>query len=210
MTVTLDVEKRDIKKKAKALRAAGVLPGVVYGPKQEALPVALNKKQFEKVFAAAGESTVIELEGLGAVVSVLVKEVEFSPTRGGIQHVDFYAIEMGKKITAMIQLEFIGEAPATKQGGVLNRVLHEIEVTCMPSDLPPHIDVDLGVLNNIGDQLHVSDLVIGKGVEVETGADEMVVLVGEPVEEEVDVPVAVDMDAIEVEKKGKTEEESKE
>jgi large subunit ribosomal protein L25 len=206
MTVTLSAEKRPAGKNAKALRHRGMLPGIVYGPKQSPLPVVLSKKDFDKVFKTAGESTIIELAGLGQPLSVLVKEVDFAPTKGGIQHVDFYAVDMKQSITATIPLEFLGEAPAEKAGGVLNRVLHEIEVTCMPANLPAHIDVDLSGLVNIHDMIHVSDLVIPAGVAVETGAEEIVVIVGEPAEEEVAPVAEVDMSAIEVEKKGKTEE----
>lgn len=207
MSVTLSVEKRDQSKSAAVLRKAGTLPGVVYGPKQTPIMVSLVKKDFERLFAKAGESTVIDLEGLGAAVPVLVKEVTFAAIKGGITHVDFYAIEKGKKISATIPLELVGEAPVTKIGGVINRVLHEVEVTCMPADLPAHIDIDLSTLVNIGDQFLVSDIKVAKGVEIDTPGDEVVLVVSLP-EEEVEVePVALDMSAIEVEKKGKTEEE---
>ncbi len=208
MTVTLTAEKRSLTKKAKSLRAAGMLPGVVYGPKQEPMPVVLNKKDFDKVFKDAGESTIIELSGLGAPVSVLVKDVDFAATKGGIMHVDFYAVNMKEKITTMVPLELVGEAPAVKAGGIVNHVLHEIEITCMPADLPSHIDVDITALANLHDMIHVSDLKLGKGIEVETGAEEIVVIIGEPAEEEETPVAAVDMSAIEVEKKGKTEEEA--
>lgn len=208
MTLTLAAEKRGNEKSAHVLRAAGMLPGVVYGPTREPLSITLTKKEFDKVFKTAGESTIIELTGLGTPVSVLVKEVDFAPTKGGVRHVDFYALEMNKEITATVPLHFIGESPAEKAGGVVNRVLHEIEVTCMPVNLPSHIDVDISTLENIGDQFHISDLAIPKGVAVDTGAEEVVVVIGEPAEEE-EVPVEpVDMSAIEVEKKGKTEEET--
>jgi large subunit ribosomal protein L25 len=207
MTVTLNAEKRDETKSAKSLRTAGILPGVVYGPKQAPLSVALSKKEFDKVFKTAGESTVIDLTGLGSPMQVLVKDVDFAPTKGGIMHVDFYAIEKGKKITATVPLDLVGESPAVKDGGVINHILHEIEVTCMPADLPSHIDVDISGLAEIGAQIHVSDLKIGKGVEIDLDAEEVVVLIGEPAPEEVEAPVAaVDMSAIEVEKKGKAEE----
>jgi large subunit ribosomal protein L25 len=206
MTVTLSAEKRSLDKKATSLRAQGLLPGVVYGPKQEPMPVVLSKKEFDKVFKDAGESTIIELAGLGAPVSVLVKDVDFAATKGGIMHVDFYAVDMKQKITTMVPLELIGEAPAVKNGGVLNHVLHEIEITCMPADLPSHIDVDITGLQNIHDMIHVSDLTVGTGVVVETGAEEIAVIIGEPAEEEEAPVAAVDMSAIEVEKKGKAEE----
>jgi large subunit ribosomal protein L25 len=205
MTVTLHAEKRALTKKAKILRAEGLLPGVVYGPAREPLPVALDKKSFDKVFKTAGESTIIQLAGLGTPVSVLVKDVTFAATKGGIMHVDFYAVDMKQEITATIPLHFMGEAPAEKLGGVVNRVLHDVEVTCLPSDLPSHLDVDLSGLANIHDMIHVRDLPVGTGVTIETGADEIVVVVGEPATEEIAPVTAVDMSAIAVEKKGKDE-----
>lgn len=209
MTVTLSAEKRAVIKKTKALLAQGLMPAVVYGPKQPVTPLTLSKKEFDKVFKEAGESTIIELAGVAAApIQVLVKEVVFAPTKGGIVHVDFYAIEKGKKITATIPLHLTGEAPAAKTGGVINHVLHEVEVECMPNDLPSHIDVDVSGLAAVEDRLLVSDLKVGRGVEVLTGAEEVVVVVGEPAAEEVTESVA-DLSSIEVEQKGKTEDESK-
>lgn len=207
MTVSLNVTSRDASKKAAQLRKEGMIPGVVYGPKQEPVLVGIEKKVFDKVFKQAGESTVLELTGLAKPVEALVKEVAFDPMKGGIVHVDFYAIEQGKEITATIPLHFIGEAPASKLGAVLNKVLHEVEVTCMPAKLPSHIDVDVSVLQNIEDQLHVSDLIVPSGVKIEADADDVVIIAGAPAEEEVEPVAPVDMSAIEVEKKGKTEEE---
>lgn len=208
MTVTLSAEKREVSKKTKALLAEGLMPGVVYGPKQPAMAVSLSKKEFDRVFKEAGESTIIELSGVAAApMQVLVKEVVFAPTKGGIVHVDFYAIEKGKKITATIPLHLMGEAPAAKAGGVINHVLHEVEVECMPNDLPSHIDVDISGLAAIEDRLLVSDLKVGRGVEILTGAEEVVVVVGEPAAEEEAEPVA-DLSTIEVEQKGKTEEQA--
>lgn len=207
MTVTLSAEKREVKKTTKELLTEGLMPGVVYGPKQAATSIVLVKKEFDKVFKEAGESMIIDLTGVAAApLQVLVKEVVFAPTKGGIVHVDFYAIEKGKKITATIPLNIIGESEAVKTGGVVNQVLHEIEVECMPADLPAHIDVDISGLAKVDDQLHVSDIKVGRGVEVLTEADEVVVVIGGQSEEEEEAAAPVDLSAIEVEKKGKTEE----
>lgn len=210
MSATLTVQKREGTKKPALLRAEGVLPGVVYGPKQTPILLSVVKKDFDKLFQTAGESTVIDLLGLEKPLSVLVKEVTFAPTKGGIIHVDFYAFEIGKEITASIPLNFIGESPAVKEGAMVNQVLHEVEVTCMPKDLPAEIDVDISALVAVGDQIHVSDIKVGKGVTIDTDGEEVVALLTLPVEE-AEAPVeAVDMAAIEVEKKGKTEEEAAE
>jgi len=204
MTVKLEVAAKTTS--AKALRKAGAIPAVVYGPKQEPLAVSVDKIVFEKLLKEAGESTVINLVGLGEEIEVLVHEVSFNPAKGGVEHVDFYAIEKGKEITVHVPLEFIGEAPAIKKGGSLTKVLHEIEVTCKPSALPQHIEVDVTSLDDFEKQIHVKDLTIPNGVKVENDGEEVVALVQEVQEEVEPEPVAVDMSAVEVEAKGKTEE----
>jgi len=208
MTFSLTVEARDTKgKKLAALRTEGKLPGVVYGPKEKATPLLVDRVAFEKMLKEAGESSVIRLEGLDTPKEVLVHDVAFDPTRGGAIHVDFYAIEAGKELTLHVPLEFIGEAPALKQGGTLTKVLHEIEVTCVPANLPQHIDVDISTLDSMEAQIHVKDLVIPKGVTVENDPEDVVVLVQAVAEEVEAAPAEIDMASIEVEKKGKTEEE---
>jgi len=207
MTVKLDVRKRTVS--AKAIRKNGDIPGVVYGPKQEPISIELNKSIFEKVLKEAGESTVINLVGLDEEIEVLVHDVSFNPAKGGTEHVDFYALEKGKEITVHVPLEFIGEAPATKKGGSLTKVLHEIEITCKPSALPQHIEVDVTSLDDFEKQIHVKDLVIPTGVKVHNDGEEVIALVQEVVEEAEAEPVAVDMASVEVATKGKTEEETK-
>ncbi len=207
MTFTLTVESRTERGKAlEKLRAAGKLPAVMYGPKEEAVALSLDRAQFEKVFEETGESSVIVLEGLADAKEVLVHDVSFDPRRGGIIHVDFYAVEAGKEITIDIPLEFTGEAPALKLGGTLTKVLHEVEVTAKPKDLPQHIVVDVGGLDDFEKKILVKDLVLPKGVTMENDPEDVVALV-QAVEEEKEEPVApIDMSAIEVEEKGKKEE----
>jgi large subunit ribosomal protein L25 len=206
MTFSLTVEARAERgKKLAALRAQGKLPAVIYGPKEAATPLSIDRIAFEKVLKEAGESSVITLKGLDTPKDVLVHDVSFDAARGGVTHVDFYAIEAGKEITIHVPLEYIGEAPALKQGGTLTKVLHEIEVTCVPANLPQHIDVDISVLDTADKQIHVKDLVIPKGVTVENDPEDVVVLIQEVKEETEEAPEAIDMSAIEVEKKGKTE-----
>ncbi len=205
MTFTLQATTRTERgKELAALRKAGKIPAVVYGPKEEATPLTLDRLQFEKVLKQAGESSVISLTGVGAAKEVLVHDVSFDPGFGGVIHVDFYAIEAGKEITVDVPLTFIGEAPAIKQGGTLTKVLHEVEVTCAPSALPKEIMVDVSSLVDFEAQIHVRDLTIPSGVKIGNDVDEVVALV-QAVAEESETIAAIDMSAIEVEKKGKTE-----
>ena len=211
MTVTLKVEKREERGKQLAkLRKAGKLPAVVYGPKEASTALTLDKGKFEKMFHEAGESTIITLTGVGDDKEVLVHDVAFDPAKGGMTHVDFYAIERGKELTVDVALEYVGEAPAVKLGGSLTKVLHEVEVTCRPSNLPKQITVDVSSLADFDSQIHIKDLVLPEGVKIENDPEEVVALVQEVKEEVEEAPTAIDMSAIEVEEKGKKEEEGDE
>lgn len=206
MTVKLEVTKRE--ESADAVRKAGRVPGIVYGPKQAPIKLSIDGHTFSKMLQEAGEATIINLDGLGEDIEVLIHDVSFNAARGGVEHVDFYAIERGKELTTNVPLEFVGEAPVSKSGATVNRALNEIEVTCRPSNLPSHIDVDISVLTDADAQIKVSDLVIPANVKVETDPELVVASVSEAREEEPEeVAAPIDMSAIEVEAKGKAETE---
>ena len=211
MVVNLAATKRDVTgKRAKRLLNDGTLPAVVYGPKQEAISISLSSREFEKVLRDAGESSVVELTGLGSPMQVLIHDVDLDPVTSVPRHVDLYAIEKGAKVEVAVPLEFIGESPAVKAGANLVKVMHELEIEAAPANLPQQIEVDVSVLANVGDQIHVSDLKIPSGVEVKADAEQVVALIQE-VKVEEEAPVAeVDMASIEVEKKGKEEGEGEE
>lgn len=208
MTTKLEVTKREAS--TQTVREGGVIPGVVYGPKQEPISISVDKTVFEKTLHTAGESTIITLMGLAEEIEVLIHDVSFNAEKGGVEHVDFYAIERGKELTTNVALEFIGEAPVEKTGAMVTKVLHELEVTCLPRALPSHIDVDISVLVDEDSQILVKDLIIGEGVTLTAEADEVVATVSAAREEEEESSEAVDMAAIEVVAKGKGEEASAE
>lgn len=211
MTITLNVEKRELTgKKLRKLRQQGKLPGVVYGAKEASTPLLMDQKEFEKILKEAGESTVVVLSGVGDDKEVLVHEVSYGNLKGNIQHVDFYAVEKGKKVTVHVPLEFIGEAPAIKLGGSLTKALHELEVTAEPSKLPHELTVDVSVLETFEDHIRVKDIKVPSGITVENDPEEMVAMVAEAKEEPEEETAPVDMEAIEVEQKGKDEEGEKE
>lgn len=197
-------------KKLTSLRKAGKLPAVVYGAKHPATSLFLEQSEFERVFKDVGLSSVFTLKGLENDTDVLVHDVAFDASRGGVIHVDLIAIEAGKEITVPIPLEFVGEAPALKLGGTLTKVMHEIEVTCKPKDLPKDIEVDISNLVTMESQIHVRDLVLPKGITISANEDDIVALIQEVKEEVEEEVTPVDMNAIEVEKKGKTEEPTEE
>lgn len=198
MTAKLDVKERT--ETVDAVRKAGRVPGIVYGPKQEPVKISVDGITFEKMLADAGEATIISLEGLSEPIEVLIHDVSFNAARGGAEHVDFYAIERGKELTVDVPLEFEGEAPVEKSGAMVTKVTQSIEVTCRPSALPSHITVDISVLVDEDAQIKVSDLTIPEGVTIEADPEQVVAMVSAAREEEPEeAPEAPDMDAIEVE-----------
>ena len=183
------------------------MPAVFYGPKEESTPIAIETVVFKKLWKEAGESTVIELKGDGILKEVLIHDVDIHPVSGEPRHADFYVIEEGKKVTVKIPLEFVGVAPAVKElGGILVKVLHEIEIEVPPKDLPQHIEVNVEGLITFESHILAKDISIPDSAELVTNEDDTVALVNEAKEEEIE-EVEASLDDITVEEKGKKEEE---
>lgn len=192
-TITLEVQPREvIGNKVRALRKTGVIPAVLYGHNVPAKNLAVDARIFEKVYKAAGESTLVDLQvGAGAPVKVLIQEVAKHYLTLKPIHVDFYQVSMTEKLTADIPLKFIGEAPAVKElGAVLVKNLHEVKVECLPNDLVHEIEIDLATLQNFGDAIAVKHIVPPKGVTILNKPEEILILAQAPrVEEEVAAPI---------------------
>lgn len=204
---TIHVTTRDqIGKTTTLLAKEGRMPAVVYGHKQEATPISLSVQDFSKILRDTGESSVLDLEGLGKPMQVLIQEIDRDPVTNIPRHADFLALEKGAKVEVSVPLSFIGESVAVKLGANLVKVLHELPVECAPADLPHEIEVDVSALAEVGDQIHVKDLTLPKGVVATIDEEETVVLAQEVEVEEETPSVGPDMSAIEVEKKGKEEE----
>jgi len=206
----LTVEKRDISTKPHTLRKAGVLPAVIYGRKEDSTPVSVNAKIFEKLFRTAGESTVLTIKGLGEDKDALIHEVVFDPVSGAAIHADFYAIEKGQTVTVSVPFEFEGVSPAVKElGGILTKVMHEIEIECQPKDLPQHVVVDVSKLVTLEDQIKVKDLVFPASAKLSIDVDEVVAMISVAKDEPVEETAPADLSAIEIsEERGKKEEEA--
>ncbi len=189
------------------LAKEGRMPAVVYGHKQEATPISLSIQDFSKILRDTGESSVLDLEGLGKPMQVLIQEIDRDPVTNIPRHADFLALEKGAKVEVSVPLSFVGESMAVKLGANLVKVLHELPVECAPADLPHEIEVDVSALAEIGDQIHVKDLSLPKGVVATIDEEETVVLAQEVEVEEETPSAGPDMSAIEVEKKGKEETE---
>lgn len=186
------------------------MPAVVYGPAHEAESIQVSLADFSKVLREEGSSAVLEVTGLGAPFQVLIQEIDRDPVSNQPRHADLYAIKKGAKVTVSLPLEFVGESFAVKSGASIVKVLQELEIESDPSKLPQYIEVDISALAAIGDQLHVKDIVLPAGVTTSVDPEEVVVISQETQEETEEVTDAPDMSAIEVEKKGKSEEEGAE
>jgi large subunit ribosomal protein L25 len=210
--ITLEVKPRTIIGKSSShLAKVGEIPATVYGPKQEALSVSLSLLEFKRILRNEGVSSVLELTGLGkSSVQVLIHEIDHDPVTGTPRHADFYAIEKGAKVEVAVPISFIGESAAVKAGGSLVKVMHELEIEVAPESLPHEIEVDISALASMGDQIHVRDIKLPKGVELRVDGEEVVALIQEVEVEPEETTAAPDMDSIEVEKKGKADESAEE
>ena len=206
---TIKAKKRDEGIKVDALRKSGEIPAVFYGAGKETTSVTISTVEFKKIWREAGESSAISVKVGTDNVDVLIHEVQVDPVTDEPIHVDFLAIDMKKKIKVQVPLVFEGVSNAVKSGiGNLVKALHEIEVESLPADLPHNLVVDISKLATLKDQIFVSDIKIPAGITVINEPTEVVASIIEQVEEKEEVVAPIDLSAIEVEKKGKKEEES--
>ena len=207
MNITLKGEIRDPKTRLSAIRAEGFLPGVYYGHKEASTPCVFPLVAFKKVWKSAGESTVVTLEMPKGKISALIHEVQVDPIKGQPIHVDFYALEKGQEVSVNIPLEFTGVSVAVKDlGGSLVKVLHEVEVKGQPENLPHNFVIDISALEALDSQILAESIVLPKGITLVTHGTDVVAAIAVAKEEPIEAPV-MDLSAIEVEKKGKKEEE---
>lgn len=209
LMLSLTAEKREIANNLVALRKAGKMPAVFYGPKEASTSITLDAKEFGKVWKKAGESSVVILkDATGAEHETLIHEVDIHPLSGEPRHADFYVIEKGKKVQVAVQLNFEGVSPAVKDlAGILVKVHREIEIEAAPRDLPHDLVVDISKLVELTSVIKAKDLVLPKGVELRINPEEVIASIAVAKEEVEEAPAAIDMSAIEVEKKGKEEKE---
>jgi large subunit ribosomal protein L25 len=160
---------------ARRLRRAGQIPGIVYGHEVEPVPVTVDARELARVFGKAGRTQLLDLKLDREKRPALIREVQRDPRQGGLQHVDFYQVNLLEKITAAVPVVIVGESPkvAAKEADLIVAI-HELQVECLPSDLPAQIECDVSGLLEIDDEIRVRDLKIPAGVELEAGPDDMV------------------------------------
>jgi len=210
--IELKAEPREISgKHVKQLRAEGYVPAVLYGSKIKATPIQIASKPLHKALAQASGNTFISLQvGDKKPVLALTREVQRDALRHHIIHADFYQVVMTEKITVEVPLVFVGDAPATKDGGILVHGLDTIEVQCLPADVPPSIEVDLSSLTDFHSRVAVADLHLPAAITILSEPESLVAHIEAPrkaEEEEVAEVVAGAVEPELVAKREKKEEE---
>lgn len=157
-TFAISADIRDTSEKTSHIRASKKVPGVVYGKTQEPISLMLDSSDFLRLYRKAGESSIIDLKVGKLDLEVLVHQTQKHPVSGDFTHVDFYAITRGEKLSTKIALNFVGEAPAAKEGAIIQELVKEVEVHCLPRNLVDHFDVDLSLLKAEGDTVRFEDL----------------------------------------------------
>lgn len=221
-TIEITVEKRQSrgKNEARRLRQGGKIPAVVYGAGKDTVPITVNVRSLADAFrGGAGENAIflLKLGDTGETRHAMIREFQRDPVSRRPVHLDFVRVLMDTKIRVRVPVEVVGVARGVKtDAGILDFVTREIEIECLPGNIPEHLPLDVTDLG-IGDALRISDLKAPEGVEVVDDPEKVIVHVAHPAAEEVVAPVEAEAIAgepvePEVLRKGKavTEEEEPE
>jgi large subunit ribosomal protein L25 len=193
-TLEVQVEARDKQRKrdARRLLRSGKIPAILYGPKTAAVSLALDKKEFSRRVAGLQGSHLVRLKSAAATLAekvALVKDMQFHPISGDLIHADFYEVDLTVKIQVRVPLHFVGKAVGITRGGILQPIVREIEVECLPLDIPEFFNVDVTALD-IGDSVHIEDLHMPDGVASLVEENMALVAVVPPTVEAVSTTVA--------------------
>ena len=193
-TLEIQVEPRAAgsKREAGRLRRNGKIPGILYGRKTAPVPLALNKKEFSSRVAGLEGSHLVRLKSESAALAAkvaLVKEMQYHPISGDVVHADLYEVDLTARIQVHVPLHFVGKAAGVVRGGILQPIVRELEVECLPLDIPEFFEVEVSALD-IGDSIHLGDLPMPEGVTVAYESNLALVSVVPPSVEEAPTPAA--------------------
>ncbi|RMH20926.1 MAG: 50S ribosomal protein L25/general stress protein Ctc [Acidobacteria bacterium] len=183
--VTIEVQKRQAtgKNANRRLRAGGKLPAVVYGAGQEAVPIVVESDAISNVLrTASGENTLflLKLAGSKSTRHAMIRELQSDPITGRLIHVDFQRIKMSETVNVQVPVEIVGQAKGVKnQGGILDFVSREVEVECLPNNIPPAIELDVSELE-IGDHVEAGQLSLPEGVKLLDEPERVIVSIAAP------------------------------
>lgn len=178
------------KQKARRLRRSGKIPGILYGPKTDAVALELNKREFSNRVAGLEGSHLVRLKSSSTALAdkvALVKEMQYHPITGEVVHADLYEVDLTARIRVHVPLHFIGKATGVVRGGILQPIVREIEVECLPLDIPEFFNVEVSDLD-IGDSAHIEDLLMPEGIKAIYESNLALVAVVPPTVEEAPTP----------------------
>lgn len=184
--VTLRASRRDESGKgpARQARAAGKVPGIVYGHGMEPLPIVVDRRELLTAFHTdAGMNVLLDLEIDGESTLALTKELQRDPVRGTVLHADFVKVDRTEEVEVEVPVHLVGESPGAKEGGVLEQPLFTVHVRCRVTDVPESVDADISGLG-IGESLRVSDLSEGREFHILNDPETVVASVAAPISEE--------------------------
>ena len=191
--LVLKAEKRDVLgKKTRFLRRQGITPAHLIGHNLESRSIQCDTLELQKIISHAGATRLITLkiDGEKSPHSVFVKEVQHDPLRKQLFHVDFYQVRKGEKMQVDVPIVIVGESPALKfSGRFLTHGLTELTIECLPEKVPPQIDVDISILEELDQSIYVKDIILDSDITVHADPDQLIVKISEafvkPEEEEV-------------------------
>lgn len=167
-TLNIELRSKTGKGICRQLRIDGQLPGIVYGKGIESVPVSINQRELMKAISGeGGQNALITLNGGDSLNGsvVIVAAILLHAIKGTPRHVDLHKVNMDEKVRVEVNIKLIGTAKGVKDGGMLDIVKHTVEIECLPSQIPEHIDLDVSGLT-VGHSLHVSELTLPEGVKV--------------------------------------------
>jgi len=173
---------------ARKIRRSGRIPAVLYGRSGKAISIDLDALEFANGVKNISESTIVKVEVDGKSYDAFVKDTQRNIVDGNILHVDFYEVESGIALRARVSINLKGNAIGVREGGVLEFPLHEIEVECMPKDLPERIEIDISTLG-INQSIHVRDIPLADTIRLISASDQVVALVKYAKEQAAAAPV---------------------
>ncbi|MFP4329967.1 MAG: 50S ribosomal protein L25 [Alkalispirochaetaceae bacterium] len=163
---------------SRRLRTVGRIPAIVYGH-DEPIAISISGREFHKEFHTISESTLIRLAIDGKERQVLVKDYQEDIIKGEVLHIDFYEVEKGKTLQTHVPIVLDGSPVGVREGGVLEHGIYELNIECLPKDLPGEIHVDITGMN-IGDSIHVGDISAPEGVRILNSDDQTVAVCASP------------------------------
>jgi large subunit ribosomal protein L25 len=199
------------KNAARRLRRAGKIPAILYGPKIASVPLQVDSKDFSTRIAMLEGSRLVRLKSADPALTekvALVKDLQFHPISGQVIHTDLYEVDLQARITVRVPLRFTGKAAGVVRGGILQPIVREIEVECLPLDIPGAFNVDVSALD-IGDSIHVEDIPMPEGVTALYESNFAVVTVVTPSVEEAPAAAPAEGEAV-AEATAQPKEETKE